>query len=41
VAEFFSFGTNDLTQMTMGLSRDDAGRFLPDYVDPTARGIFG
>jgi pyruvate,orthophosphate dikinase len=31
-AEFFSFGTNDLTQMTMGLSRDDAGRFLPDYV---------
>ncbi len=30
VAEFFSFGTNDLTQMTMGLSRDDAGRFLPD-----------
>ena len=34
VAEFFSFGTNDLTQMTLGLSRDDAGRFLPDYVDP-------
>ncbi len=32
VAEFFSFGTNDLTQMTLGLSRDDAGRFLPDYV---------
>jgi pyruvate,orthophosphate dikinase len=32
VAEFFSFGTNDLTQMTMGLSRDDAGRFLPSYV---------
>ncbi len=32
VAEFFSFGTNDLTQMTMGLSRDDAGRFLPVYV---------
>ncbi|MCS6969555.1 MAG: pyruvate, phosphate dikinase [Planctomycetota bacterium] len=31
-AEFFSCGTNDLTQMTMGLSRDDAGRFLPDYV---------
>ena len=31
VAEFFSFGTNDLTQMTMGLSRDDAGRFLPTY----------
>jgi pyruvate, orthophosphate dikinase len=32
VAEFFSFGTNDLTQMTLGLSRDDAGRFLPAYV---------
>jgi len=32
VAEFFSFGTNDLTQMTFGLSRDDAGKFLPDYV---------
>jgi pyruvate,orthophosphate dikinase len=33
VAEFFSFGTNDLTQTTWGLSRDDAGRFLPVYVD--------
>ncbi len=32
-AEFFSFGTNDLTQTTMGLSRDDAGKFLPFYVD--------
>jgi pyruvate,orthophosphate dikinase len=32
VAEFFSFGTNDLTQTTFGLSRDDAGTFLPDYV---------
>jgi pyruvate, orthophosphate dikinase len=32
-AEFFSFGTNDLTQATLGLSRDDAGRFLPDYVE--------
>ena len=32
VAEFFSFGTNDLTQMTMGFSRDDAGKFLPDYL---------
>ncbi|MEN6306500.1 MAG: pyruvate, phosphate dikinase [Anaerohalosphaeraceae bacterium] len=32
VAEFFSCGTNDLTQMTLGLSRDDAGRFLPIYV---------
>ncbi len=31
-AQFFSFGTNDLTQMTMGLSRDDAGRFLPEYI---------
>lgn len=36
-AEFFSFGTNDLTQTTFGLSRDDAGKFLPDYI---ARGIF-
>ena len=32
-AEFFSFGTNDLTQMTLGMSRDDSGRFLPLYVD--------
>jgi pyruvate,orthophosphate dikinase len=32
-AEFFSFGTNDLTQTTFGLSRDDAGKFLPDYVN--------
>lgn len=39
-AEFFSFGTNDLTQMTMGLSRDDAGKFLPDYVDEKKTGIF-
>ena len=36
-AEFFSFGTNDLTQMTMGFSRDDAGRFLPEYL---RRGIY-
>jgi pyruvate,orthophosphate dikinase len=36
-AEFFSFGTNDLTQTTYGLSRDDAGRFLPFYVNA---GIF-
>jgi len=36
VAEFFSFGTNDLTQTTLGISRDDAGRFLPLYA---ARGI--
>jgi pyruvate,orthophosphate dikinase len=35
-AEFFSFGTNDLTQTTMGLSRDDAGMFLPEYL---AKGI--
>jgi pyruvate,orthophosphate dikinase len=35
-AEFFSFGTNDLTQTTFGLSRDDAGRFLPGYLE---RGI--
>jgi pyruvate,orthophosphate dikinase len=33
VADFFSYGTNDLTQMTLGLSRDDAGRFLPLYVE--------
>jgi pyruvate, orthophosphate dikinase len=32
-ADFFSFGTNDLTQMTFGYSRDDSGRFLPEYVD--------
>jgi pyruvate,orthophosphate dikinase len=31
-AEFFSFGTNDLTQMTLGFSRDDAGKFLPVYL---------
>ncbi len=35
--DFFSFGTNDLTQMTLGLSRDDSGKFLPDYV---SQGIF-
>jgi pyruvate,orthophosphate dikinase len=35
-AEFFSFGTNDLTQTTLGLSRDDAGMFLPHYIE---RGI--
>jgi pyruvate,orthophosphate dikinase len=40
VAEFFSFGTNDLTQTTMGLSRDDAGRFLPEYVDQSKAAIF-
>jgi pyruvate,orthophosphate dikinase len=32
VADFFSFGTNDLTQMTYGISRDDSGKFLPDYI---------
>src|SRR6202044_1462400 len=36
-AEFFSFGTNDLTQATMGISRDDAGKFLGAYVEA---GIF-
>jgi pyruvate,orthophosphate dikinase len=36
-ADFFSFGTNDLTQMTLGLSRDDAGKFIPEYLE---RGIF-
>lgn len=36
-AEFFSFGTNDLTQTTLGISRDDAGRFLTTYVD---KGIY-
>jgi len=36
-AEFFSFGTNDLTQMTYGFSRDDAGKFLNDYYE---KGIF-
>ena len=40
VAEFFSFGTNDLTQMTLGLSRDDAGKFLPDYIDEKKGAIF-
>ena len=32
-ADFFSFGTNDLTQMTFGYSRDDAGKFLPIYIE--------
>src|SRR3546814_10602477 len=36
-AEFFSFGTNDLTQTPIAISRDDAGRFLTQYVD---KGIF-
>ncbi len=36
-AQFFSFGTNDLTQMTCGFSRDDAGKFLKEYVN---KGIF-
>ncbi len=36
-ADFFSFGTNDLTQTGLGLSRDDAGNFLPDYLD---QGVF-
>ncbi|MEM8840538.1 MAG: putative PEP-binding protein, partial [Pseudomonadota bacterium] len=37
LADFLSFGTNDLTQMLYGLSRDDAGRFIPDYV---AQGVY-
>ena len=32
-AEFFSFGTNDLTQMSLGMSRDDSGSFLPAYAE--------
>jgi pyruvate,orthophosphate dikinase len=36
-AEFFSFGTNDLTQTTLGISRDDAGKFLPEYL---AKGVW-
>ena len=32
-ADFFSFGTNDLTQTTFGISRDDSGKFLNDYID--------
>ena len=32
-ADFFSFGTNDLTQTTFGISRDDSGKFLDDYID--------
>lgn len=40
VSEFFSFGTNDLTQTVMALSRDDAGRFLPDYVNNEETNIF-
>ena len=37
-ADFFSFGTNDLTQTGLGLSRDDAGNFLPAYLD---QGVYG
>ncbi|MGE5677624.1 MAG: putative PEP-binding protein, partial [Pseudomonadota bacterium] len=37
IAEFFSFGTNDLTQMTYGFSRDDAGKFIKEYIN---KGIF-
>ena len=39
-AEFFSFGTNDLTQMTLGMSRDDSGKFLPEYIDEKKAAIF-
>jgi pyruvate,orthophosphate dikinase len=35
-AEFFSFGTNDLTQMTFGYSRDDSGVFMPVYLAKTS-----
>ena len=41
-ADFFSFGTNDLTQMTFGFSRDDINTFLPDYLEagnPAARSV--
>jgi pyruvate,orthophosphate dikinase len=37
-ADFFSFGTNDLTQMALGISRDDAGTFMPSYLK---KGLFG
>jgi pyruvate,orthophosphate dikinase len=37
LCEFFSYGTNNLTQMTLGISRDDAGAFIPIYLD---KGIF-
>jgi pyruvate,orthophosphate dikinase len=40
VSDFFSFGTNDLTQTIMALSRDDAGRFLPEYIDQEKAAIF-
>ncbi len=40
VADFFSFGTNDLTQTVMGLSRDDSGRFMPAYMDQARAAIF-
>ena len=39
-AEFFSFGTNDLTQMALGMSRDDSGKFLPEYIDEKKAAIF-
>src|SRR5437879_7521401 len=40
VAEFFSFGTHERTQTSTCISRDDAGRFLPDYVDEKKAGVF-
>jgi len=39
-AEFFSFGTNDLTQTTLGISRDDYGSFIGEYIDEKKAGIF-
>ena len=39
-AQFFSFGTNDLTQMTLGISRDDSAKFLDYYIDENRAGIF-
>ena len=37
ICRFFNFGTNDLTQTTLGISRDDSGKFLDDYVENNIR----